>query len=83
MEIHCIPWYTEFNNSRGSLSDEFPKGRPKSVVVQENVVRAVIMQDRNIVSLQHSWIFVGPAYIQYCMNIWAPGGFLRVGFCII
>ncbi|XP_025154440.1 histone-lysine N-methyltransferase SETMAR-like [Harpegnathos saltator] len=43
-------WYTEFNRGRSSLSDEFREGRPKSVVVPENIdaVREVILQDRHV-----------------------------------
>ena len=40
--------YSEFN--RGSLQDEFREGRPKSVVVRENIndVRQLILQDRHV-----------------------------------
>ena len=39
--------YGEFNRGRSSLQDEFREGRPKSVVVQENIdaVRQLILQD--------------------------------------
>lgn len=43
-------WYNEFNRGRRSLSDELREGRPKSVVVQENIdaVRELITQDRHV-----------------------------------
>ena len=43
-------WYNEFNRGRHSLTDEFRKGRPKSVVETENinVVQKLIMQDRHV-----------------------------------
>ena len=43
-------WYNEFNLGRHSLTDEFRKGRPKSVVVPENInaVQKLIMQDRHV-----------------------------------
>ena len=41
-------WYNEFNRGRHSLTDQFRKGRPKSVVGPENInaVQKLIMQDR-------------------------------------
>ena len=43
-------WYNDFNRGRHSLTDEFRKGRPKSVVETENinVVQKLIMQDRDV-----------------------------------
>lgn len=43
-------WYNEFNRGRSSLQDEFREGRPKSVVVPQNIdaVRELIMQDRHM-----------------------------------
>jgi histone-lysine N-methyltransferase SETMAR len=43
-------WYNEFHRGRHSLSDESREGRPKSVVVPENIdaVQNLIMQDRHI-----------------------------------
>ena len=40
-------WFNEFNRGRRSLEDE---GRPKTVVVPENIdaVRELIMQDRHV-----------------------------------
>ena len=40
-------WYNEFDRDRYSLSDEFCKDRPKSVVGPENInaVQKLIMQD--------------------------------------
>ena len=44
-------WYTVFNRGRCSLTDEFRKGRPKSVVVLENIdaVHEMILQDRRVI----------------------------------
>ena len=43
-------WHTEFNRGHLSLTDEFRGGRPKSVVVPENinVVHELILQDRRV-----------------------------------
>ena len=43
-------WYNEFNRGRHSLTDEFRKYRPKSVVGLENInaVQKMIMQDRRV-----------------------------------
>lgn len=43
-------WYNEFNRGRSSLRDESREGRPKSVVVPENIdaVRELILQDRHV-----------------------------------
>ena len=43
-----ITLYNEFNRGRHSLTEEFRKGRPKSVVRPENInaVQKLIMQDR-------------------------------------
>lgn len=43
-------WYTEFNNGRGFLNDEYRKGQPKLFIVQENVdiVSKMIVQDCHI-----------------------------------
>lgn len=43
-------WYNEFNRGRRSLNDEFREGRPKSVVVPENIdaVQNMIIQDRHV-----------------------------------
>lgn len=43
-------WYSEFNRGRSSLSDEYREGRPKSVVVAENIdaVKNLIMIDRHV-----------------------------------
>ena len=54
-------WYGEFNRGRRSLQDEFREDRPKSVVVAE-IIDAVHQ-------LRQPSALVGPAYIQYCMNI--------------
>ncbi|KYQ48359.1 Histone-lysine N-methyltransferase SETMAR [Trachymyrmex zeteki] len=44
-------WYNEFNRGRRSLTDESREGRPKSVVVSENIdaVQKLIMQDRHVI----------------------------------
>ena len=43
-------WYNEFNRVRHSLTDEFRKDRPKSVVGPENInaVQKLIMQDLHV-----------------------------------
>ena len=43
-------WYKEFNRGHHSLTDEFRKGRSKSVVGLENInaVQKLIMQDRHV-----------------------------------
>ena len=43
-------WYSEFNRGRHSFTDEFCKGRSKSVVGPENInaVQKLIMQDRHV-----------------------------------
>ena len=43
-------WYNEFNRGHSSLQDEFPEGRPKSIVVPETIdaVRHLILQDRHV-----------------------------------
>ena len=43
-------WYNEFNRGCHSLTDEFRKGRQKSVVEPENIntVQKLIMQDRHV-----------------------------------
>ena len=43
-------WYNDFIRGRHSLTDEFRKGRPKSVVGPENInaVQKLIMQDRHV-----------------------------------
>ena len=43
-------WYNEFNRGRHSLTGEFRKGRPKSVVGPENInaVQKLTMQDRYV-----------------------------------
>lgn len=43
-------WYTEFKRGRSSLTDEVKEGRPKSVVVPENIdaVRKLIEEDRHV-----------------------------------
>ncbi|XP_015599901.1 histone-lysine N-methyltransferase SETMAR-like [Cephus cinctus] len=43
-------WYNEFNHGRRSLQDEFREGRPKSVVVPQNIdaVHELIKQDRHV-----------------------------------
>ncbi|CAK9815952.1 Histone-lysine N-methyltransferase SETMAR [Anthophora plagiata] len=43
-------WFSEFNRGRHSLTDEFKEGRPKSVVVPQNIdaVRELVMQDRHL-----------------------------------
>ena len=43
-------WYNEFNRGRHSLTDEIREGRPKSVVVQENIdaVQNLILEDRHV-----------------------------------
>ena len=42
-------WYIEFNRGLHSLTDEFRKDRPKSVVEPENInaVQKLIMRDRH------------------------------------
>ena len=43
-------WYNEFNRGRYSLTDEFCKGRPKSVVEPENInaVQKLTMLDGHV-----------------------------------
>ena len=43
-------WYNEFNRDRHSLTDEFRKDRPKSVVGLNNInaVQKLIIQDRHV-----------------------------------
>ena len=43
-------WYNEFNRGRHSLTDEFRKDRPKSVIQPEkiNAVLKLMMQDRHV-----------------------------------
>ena len=43
-------WYNEFNPGHHSLTDQFCKVRPKSVVGPENIntVQKLIMQDRHV-----------------------------------
>lgn len=43
-------WFQTFKSGRGSLSDEFREGRPKSVVTPENIdaVREMIEYDRHV-----------------------------------
>ena len=43
-------WYIEFKRGRSSLTDEVKEGRPKSVVVPENIdaVRKLIEEDRHV-----------------------------------
>lgn len=43
-------WFAEFNRCRASVSNEFREGRPKSVVVPENIddVREMILEDRHV-----------------------------------
>ena len=43
-------WFSEFNRGRRSLKDELKEGRPKSVVVPQNIdaVRELVMQDRRV-----------------------------------
>ena len=43
-------WYDEFNHGRHSLTDEFRKGRPKSVIGPENInaMQKLIMPDRHV-----------------------------------
>ena len=43
-------WYREFNFGRRSLTDKFREGRPKSVVVPENIdaVEKMIREDRHV-----------------------------------
>ena len=42
--------YNDFTHGRHSLTDEIREGRPKSVVIQENidVVQNLILQDRHV-----------------------------------
>ena len=43
-------WYTEYNRGRRSLADEFHEGRPKLLVIPENIdaVHELILQDRRV-----------------------------------
>lgn len=43
-------WFAEFNRGRRSLKEEFREGRPKSVVLSENIdaVSEMILQDRHV-----------------------------------
>lgn len=43
-------WFKEFQRGRSMLTDEIKEGRPKSVVVQQNIdaVRQLVMQDRHV-----------------------------------
>ena len=43
-------WYNEFNRGRHSLTDEFRKGHPKSVIGPQNInaVQKLIIQDRHV-----------------------------------
>ena len=68
-------WYNEFNHGRHSLTDEFRKGRPKSVVGPENInsVQKLTIQDRHVTYCEIEatlGISSTRAYkIQYYMNI--------------
>lgn len=46
----CIE-FTEFSRGRSLLKDEFRQGRPKSVVVSENIdyVPELSLQDRHVI----------------------------------
>ena len=67
--ISVYRWYAEFNRGCSSLQDEFREGRPKSVVLETfDSVRQSILQDRHV-HYRDLMPKVGPAYIQYCMNI--------------
>ena len=61
-------------------ADEFRDGLPKSVVVSKTIdtVRQLILQDRHV-TFRDIVAVVGPAYIQYCMNIWLPKKFCSRG----
>ena len=67
-------WFKEFNYGRQSLKYEVHEGRPKTVVVSENIdaVREMILQDRPVTyrELKASLGISSPAYIAYCMNTW-------------
>lgn len=43
-------WFREFSRGRNSLKDDFREGRPKSVVVQENIdaVHQLVLLDRHV-----------------------------------
>ena len=66
-------WYNEFNRGHHSLTDEFCKGRPKSVVGPENIntVQKLIIQDWHMTycEIGETVALVPPAYIKYCMDI--------------
>ena len=49
-KITVYRWYSEFNRGRSSVADENREGRPKSVVVQQNIdaVQELLMQDRHV-----------------------------------
>ena len=62
-------WYGEFKRGHSLLQDEFREACPKSVVVPETIDAVhQLLQNRH----------VGPAYIQYCMNIWLSKKFISV-----
>ena len=78
-------WYGEFTWGRSSLQDEF-----RFVMVDQNqlLFRKPLMLCTNcyckivmwpIVRLRQPQALVGPAYIQYCMNIWLSKKFVRNG----
>ena len=59
-------WYGEFKRDGSSLQDDFRESRLKSVTA--NQYWKIVMWP--IVRLRQPWELVGPAYIQYCVNIW-------------
>ena len=67
-------WYNEFNRVRHSLTDEFCKSCPKSVVGPENMnaVQKLIMQDRHVTHCEiEATLGISLAVKKIC-SLWIP-----------
>lgn len=78
MKDQCCPLYGEFIPGRSSFQNEGREGRPKSDVVLQTIDawHELILQDFHVTYLEIEAL-VGPASIQYCINIiffscWIP-----------